>query len=48
MKKSYSFVDSFICYKQKCKVVSFNVGHSVQGGPKNSTVYVERLNFVKY
>jgi len=27
--KAYSFVDSFICYKQKCKVVSFNLSHPV-------------------
>jgi len=27
--KSYNFVDAFICYKQKCKVVSFNFAHPV-------------------
>ena len=27
--KSYNFVDAFICYKQKCKVVSLNLAHPV-------------------
>jgi len=26
--KSYNFVDAFICYKQKCKVVSLNLAHA--------------------
>jgi len=27
--KSYNFVDAFMCYKQKCKVVSLNLAHPV-------------------
>jgi len=29
--KSLNFVDAFICYKQKCKVVSLNLAHPVEG-----------------
>ena len=27
--KSLLFIDAFICYKQKCKVASFNLAHPV-------------------
>jgi len=27
--KSYILVDALICYKQKCKVASFNLAHPV-------------------
>jgi len=28
--KAYNFIDAFICYKQKCKLASFNLGHPVR------------------
>jgi len=31
MCQNQSFVGSFICYKQKCEMVSFNLGHPVVG-----------------
>jgi len=27
--KSYNFINAFACYKQKCKLVPFNLAHAV-------------------
>ena len=38
--KSKKYVDAFMCYKQKCKVVSLNLAHPVED-VKSGLVWVE-------